>query len=180
MSVDTDECSSVQSLRHGEDLPLVPISSESERTIIKAKYENVSAELLDPGLAEFLERLMELYEKYQETEEKMIERLTTQKEQLTSQAAQIEEATSRILWYSEELETKDQVTLEIEILDIKKLVDASHIREQDSQETIEFLRGQIKKLETDIELKEQMQAEIDAEKHWRYSLAKQVTGPASI
>lgn len=50
-----------------------------------------------------------------------------------------------------------------EIIDLKRQLDAAHIREQDHQETIEFLRKQIDKLEDDINKRNRDEEDFDTD-----------------
>uniref|UniRef100_A0A0A9YK74 Uncharacterized protein n=1 Tax=Lygus hesperus TaxID=30085 RepID=A0A0A9YK74_LYGHE len=75
----------------------------------------------------------------------------------------IEKLTTTLGKYKNSITIDQKNALEQELLNLQKRVDISHIREQDLQETVDYLRKQVKTLEQTVEQKDVEAAELDAD-----------------
>ncbi|KAF6209505.1 hypothetical protein GE061_015252 [Apolygus lucorum] len=133
----------------------------NEQDQITVDYEKAIHDLL--SLDEPLPNVQSVVTRMHEQTQRFKMGIKRKEAEIKEKEEKIEKLTTTLGKYKNSITIDQKIALEQDLLNLQKRVDVSHIREQDLQETVDYLRKQVKTLEQTVEQKDVEAAELDAD-----------------
>ncbi|BES96720.1 Coiled-coil domain containing 147 [Nesidiocoris tenuis] len=133
----------------------------NEQEQIAVDYEKAIQELL--SLEEPLPNVQSVFTRLHELTQRFKMGVKRKDAEIREKEEKIEQLAHTLEKYKNSITIDQKNEIEQQLVVLQKQLDVSHLREQDLQETVDYMRKQVKSLETTIEQKESEAAELDAD-----------------